>query len=125
MDVKKLREEMGVSQQELAQMCGVSIRSVQNWEKGNPVPEQTQRLLEYIRQTRSIIKSGDANNGTSVAAGEGSQVTLNADAQLFFKTLERQQDIMSRQLEELAETRKLIQKKDEQIDALIKIIGQK
>lgn len=124
MDVKKLREEMGVTQQELAQLCGVSVRSVQNWEVGKPVPEQTKRLLEVIRQNRTIVQSGNVNgNGTSIAAGQGSQVTLNPDTQMFFKTLERQQDLMSKQLEELAQTRMLIQKKDEQIDALLKIIG--
>lgn len=125
MDVKKLREEMGVTQQELAQMCGVSIRSVQNWEIGKPVPQQTQKLLEVLRQNRTIVQGGKPN-GTEggLSAGMVGQVTLNPDTKLFFDTLTRQQDIMSRQLQELAETRKLIQKKDEQIDALLKIIGQ-
>ena len=115
---------MGVTQQKLAQLCGVSVRSVQNWEVGNPVPEQTKRLLEFLRQNRTIVQSGIVDgNGTNIAAGQGSQVTLNPDTQMFFQTLERQQDLMSKQLEELAQTRMLIQKKDEQIDALLKIIG--
>ncbi len=123
MDVKKIREKMGVTQLQLAGMCGVTLRTVQNWETGKPLPERAQKLLEAIVSSRETISSGDASqNGVSVAAGTGSQVTLNPDTQQFFSTLERQQDIMSRQLEELAEMRRLTQKKDEQIDMLLKLI---
>lgn len=114
---------MGVTQQQLAGMCGVTLRTVQNWETGKPLPERAQRLLEAIVSSRETISSCDAaQNGVSVAAGTGSQITLNPDTQQFFSTLEKQQDIMSRQLEELAEMRRLTQKKDEQIDMLLKLI---
>lgn len=125
MNVKNLREKIGVSQQELATMCGVTVRTVQNWEMGKPIPDRAQKLLEVISSGREIIQSGGANNGVSVAAGKGSQVLLNPDTEKFFATLEKQQDIMSRQLEELAEMRMLIQKKDEQIDTLLKLVQQK
>ena len=125
MNVKNLREKIGVSQQELATMCGVTVRTVQNWEMGKPVPGRAQKLLEVISSGREIIQSGGANNGVSVAAGTGSQVLLNPDTEKFFATLEKQQDIMSRQLEELAEMRMLIQKKDEQIDTLLKLVQQR
>ncbi len=126
MDVRKLREQMGVTQQALAEMCGVTLRTVQNWETGRPVPERARKLLEVIVGNRDVVSSGDAkDNGVSVAAGNGSQVTLNPDTQRFFSTLEKQQEIMSRQLEELAEMRRLTQKKDEQIDTLLKLIQAK
>lgn len=32
MDVKKLREQMGLTQQELADRAGVTLRTIQNWE---------------------------------------------------------------------------------------------
>ncbi len=117
---------MGVTQQALAEMCGVTLRTVQNWETGRPVPERARKLLEVIVGNRDVVSSGDAkDNGVSVAAGNGSQVTLNPDTQRFFSTLEKQQEIMSRQLEELAEMRRLTQKKDEQIDTLLKLIQAK
>lgn len=123
MDVKKIREKMGVTQLQLAGMCGVTLRTVQNWETGKSLPERAQKLLEAIASSSETISSCNAaQNGVSVAAGTGSQVTLNPDTQQFFSTLERQQDIMSRQLEELAEMRRLTQKKDEQIDMLLKLI---
>ena len=126
MDVKKLRDQLRVTQQELAEKCGVTLRTVQNWETGKPIPERALKLLEVIASSREIISAGDASeNGVSVAAGKGSQVTLASDAQQFFSTIEKQQDLMSRQLEELAEMRRLTQKKDEQIDILLKVIQQK
>lgn len=126
MDVKKLREQIGATQQALAEMCGVTLRTVQNWETGRPVPERARKLLEVIANNRNVVLSGNAKeNGVSVAAANGSQVTLNPDTQRFFSTLEKQQEIMSRQLEELAEMRRLTQKKDEQIDTLLKLIQAK
>lgn len=126
MDVKKLREQIGATQQALAEMCGVTLRTVQNWETGKPVPERARKLLEVIAGNRDVVLSGSAkDNGVSVAAATGSQVTLNPDTQRFFSTLEKQQEIMSRQLEELAEMRRLTQKKDEQIDTLLKLIQDK
>lgn len=126
MDVKKLREQIGATQQALAEMCGVTLRTVQNWETGKPVPERARKLLEVIAGNRDVVLSGSAkDNGVSVAAATGSQVTLNPDTQHFFSTLEKQQEIMSRQLEELAEMRRLTQKKDEQIDTLLKLIQAK
>ena len=123
MDVKNLRENLGISQNELAKLCGVTVRTIQNWEKGKPVPPAMELLLKNIEANHKIIQSGGASSGgVSVAAGEGSQVTLNKDMQQFFATLERQQDIMSRQLEELAQTRLLVEKKDAQIDLLLKMI---
>ncbi len=126
MDVKKLREQIGATQQALAEMCGVTLRTVQNWETGKPVPERARKLLEVIAGNRDMVLSGSVkDNGVSVAAATGSQVTLNPDTQRFFSTLEKQQEIMSRQLEELAEMRRLTQKKDEQIDTLLKLIQAK
>ena len=121
-----MREQIGATQQALAEMCGVTLRTVQNWETGKPVPERARKLLEVIAGNRDVVLSGCAkDNGVSVAAATGSQVTLNPDTQRFFSTLEKQQEIMSRQLEELAEMRRLTQKKDEQIDTLLKLIQAK
>lgn len=48
MDVKKIRKKMGITQNAFAEMCGVSVRTVQNWENGQNIPESTLRLLEKI-----------------------------------------------------------------------------
>ena len=125
MDVKKIRENHDITQQQLADLCGVTLRTVQNWENGKPIPVAMQKLLNAIEDGHEIISSGDVRGkGVSVAAGKGSKVNINRDVEQFFSTLERQQDIMSRQLEELAKMREMAQKKDEQIDTLLKLIQQ-
>lgn len=119
MDIKKLRKKFGYTQTQLAVLCGVTLRTVQNWENGKVIPPAMLKLLESI-ESNEMISSGNASeNGVSVAAGNGSQVNLNQYAERFFNTLEKQQELMSRQLEEMAEMRKQAQKKDEQIDVLL------
>lgn len=126
MDVKKLREKYGWTQQELAEMCGVTLRTVQNWETGKPIPTSMMKLLKVVEDSHEMISSGDAAQyGVSVAAGKGSQVNLATDMERFFTTLERQQELMSRQLEEMAEMRRQTQKKDEQIDTLLCLLKTK
>ena len=119
MDIKKLREKFGYTQTQLAVLCGVTLRTVQNWENGKVIPPAMLKLLESI-ESNEMISSGNASeNGVSVAAGNGSQINLNQYTEKFFATLEKQQELMSRQLEEMAEMRKQAQKKDEQIDVLL------
>ena len=112
MDIKKLREKFGYTQTQLAVLCGVTLRTVQNWENGKVIPPAMLKLLESI-ESNEMVSSG------SVAAGNGSQINLNQYTERFFATLEKQQELMSRQLEEMAEMRKQAQKKDEQIDVLL------
>ncbi len=38
LDVKKLREDLGLSQQEFSQLALVSIKTLQNWEQGRRQP---------------------------------------------------------------------------------------
>lgn len=119
MDIKKLREKFNYTQAQLAEICGVTLRTVQNWENGKVIPPAMLKLLESI-ESNEMISSGNASeNGVSVAAGNGSQINLNQYTERFFATLEKQQELMSRQLEEMAEMRKQAQKKDEQIDVLL------
>lgn len=126
MDVKNLREKFNLTQQELADLCGVTLRTVQNWEMGKPIPTAMLKLLKVVEESREMISAGDATqHGVSVAAGKNSQVTLSADTERFFATLERQQEMMSRQLEEMAEMRRQSQRKDEQIDMLLNLLKTK
>lgn len=85
------------------------------------IPLSKLKLLELIEKEQSeMISAGNASeNGVSVAAGNGSQINLNQYTERFFATLEKQQELMSRQLEEMAEMRKQAQKKAEQIDVLL------
>lgn len=122
MNVKELRESLRMTQQEMAYKIGVTLRTVQNWESGRPVPPASEKLLMLLKEGKEIVSSGYANNkGVIVAAGNGSSVILTPDVDRFFTSLERQQDLMSRMLEELSQMRLLTIKKDEQIDMLLSI----
>ena len=53
MDVKQARDRLGFSQNELAQIVGVSSRTIQNWEAGVSKPKPVQvdtinRLLKMM-----------------------------------------------------------------------------
>lgn len=45
---KEWRERLGLTQLELSKLCGVSIRTVQNWDMGGNVPAASLYKLEAI-----------------------------------------------------------------------------
>lgn len=116
-DVKKFREAKGLTQQDLADKCGVSLRTVQNWERGKTIPESMLRLLQTIGDGETI-SSYAAEKGVSVSAGRGSSVNVGTETERFISAIEKQQELMSRQLDALA-------KRDEQIDRLLSILEKK
>lgn len=47
-DVKKIRAALGLSQPEFAQMIGVSLSTLRNWEQGRRSPEGPARTLLLV-----------------------------------------------------------------------------
>ncbi len=135
MDVKRLREQMGLTQIQLADRVGVTLRTIQNWEGGRPLPKRVQRLLLLLADQQENGQMGNAaqadkdgivsEGNVDVQGSRGRRPVFAADMQCFFDALERQQELLSRQLDELVLTRQLIEKKDEQIDMLLKLIQSK
>ena len=93
-DVKKIRKNRGLTQEALALTCGVSTRTVQNWEKGGVIPEVAKKLLSQMamkhetdsplttphRQQSVTVTKRHALNSLSMArTGSTMQVTTNAD----------------------------------------------
>lgn len=119
---------MNVTQQELADLCKVRVRTVQNWEHGTmPIPPSKELLLENIAKNHKVVvmSAKAPAGGGGAASGIDDRDDLNEGFEKFCAMLTQQQDIMRRQLDELAEMRKLAQKKDEQIDTLLHIVQQK
>lgn len=116
-DIKKFRENHGMTQKELAERCGVTLRTVQNWEMGKTVPESALRLLQLIDSSGDgeTISSSSSDSGISVAAGKGSNVNVSGETSRLISLLEKQQQQTDRHLQ-------LIHKRDEQIDRLIAVI---
>ena len=125
MDVKKLRKKFGYTQEQLSDLCGVSLRTVQNWEKGKKIPPSTEKLLNLINEGKIITPDLVSKNKDSALTDKESDVTLTLDTKRFFSTLEKQLEIISRQLEEMTELCKQNQRKDEQIEVLLGMLKTK
>jgi transcriptional regulator with XRE-family HTH domain len=53
MDVRQAREELGLSQAELAEAVGVTTRTIQNWEAGASSPKRPQ--VKAIERLMKIL----------------------------------------------------------------------
>lgn len=56
-DVRRIRERLAVSQNAFANLMGVSVNTVQNWEQGRRVPTGPARVLLSIVQNKPGILS--------------------------------------------------------------------
>lgn len=82
MDVKELRNKYNLTQQELADKCGVTLRTVQNWERGRTIPDSALILLESLTKHETVSYSGEDSHYTYLlpqTAMGGSLVGFGAD----------------------------------------------
>jgi len=52
LDIIKIREELGVSHREFAELLGIDRRTVVNYEQGKLIPESKIRLIELLLQAK-------------------------------------------------------------------------
>ena len=111
-DLKNMRVIRKITQSQLAEMCSVSLRTIQNWESGDvEIPKSKEKILKKIFE--SVVTSNTISN-----TGAFSTNTINGD--------------LGQQLSELISVQKgmqqdylnLMQEKDRQIKELIEIIKQ-
>ena len=59
LDIKKLRADIGVSQEKFAHMIGVSVDTVQNWEQGRRIPRGPARALLRVfeENPKAVVKA--------------------------------------------------------------------
>jgi len=64
LDVKKIREKLGLTQQELADKLLVTLKTVQNWEYGKNIPKGKREILQQLilGNNYGIIGNGNKNN---------------------------------------------------------------
>lgn len=70
-DIKALRKQLGLTQEELAKRLGVHARTVQNWESGTLIPDSKRKLLRLFTNTE--LKPEQKHYG-----GEGTEQTDDA-----------------------------------------------
>jgi putative transcriptional regulator len=61
-DVKALRENFKLTQQQFAALIGISVRTLQNWEQGRRVPEGPARVLLMVaaRNPQAVLDAVQA-----------------------------------------------------------------
>ncbi|MGL4462283.1 MAG: helix-turn-helix domain-containing protein [Planctomycetia bacterium] len=56
--VKKMRHSLGLSQAVFAKYLGVSVKTLQSWEQGKPVPTIARRFMDEIkRDPKQVIEN--------------------------------------------------------------------
>jgi transcriptional regulator with XRE-family HTH domain len=105
MDIKKFRTEKGYTQKEFAEFCGVTERTVQNWEKGNTYPSLLKKYIELTEQDEKFSQEIKGNSNTAVAVS-GTGNSVNSISERFISLLE-QKDIQMNRLISLLEERKV------------------
>ena len=65
LDIKKIREKLGISQEQLAEMVGVHPRTVQNWESGSTIPKSKHAILRDLVLTPQQYYGGDTEKQKS------------------------------------------------------------
>ena len=111
LDVKKIREKLGLSQESLAEMVGVHPRTIQNWESGSTIPKSKHAILrDLMIKPQRYAGGGEQNNihGNNI---NGNNVTVN------------QPDTMDKLLELLSMKEASLVKAQEHIDKLLEIIS--
>lgn len=73
----EFRKSLGLTQEEFAEKCGATVRSVQNWEQGGTITPQAMKLFQYIEAEMLSGKSAIALDHSTAVSGSGNH--LNPD----------------------------------------------
>ncbi len=112
-DIKKFREQKGLTQKQLSELCGVTLRTVQNWEAGRTIPDNIVKLLQSLSSNDEIISSslfGNTNGGDVVNSpveqhvrGDGNKFSGSGDVSDGVPTA-----LLQQALNEITEMRQLL-----------------
>lgn len=79
-DVKKLREVLGLTQDELAQKIGVSRNTIINYERGGVIPESRQQLFASLFEISALegvdVERIRIENGEAIAKDRNTGATI-------------------------------------------------
>ena len=76
-DIKKIREQLNVSQEKLAEMLGVHPRTVQNWESGTTIPKAKHAMLRDLMLKQHQYAGGAEQSNVNGDNINGNNVTVN------------------------------------------------
>jgi len=57
LQLKEIRNNLGITQSEMAERLGITMKTIQNYEKGFPIPLSVQKLIqfEFLPDTKTDI----------------------------------------------------------------------
>lgn len=109
-DVKELRERMGLSQEKFAKRLGVTPRTVQYWEAGGAISSAKHEMLHEISMGSTLYLGGDQQNvnGNNIAGGS---VTVNqSDTNKLFELLSSKEAALAKAQEHIDRLLSIIEK---------------
>lgn len=96
----EFRKSLGLTQEEFAEKCGATVRSVQNWEQGATITPQVMKLFRYIEAEMLSGRNTVAVDHSTAVSGSGNH--LNPDlvgiTEKFISLLEEKDRHISRLL---------------------------
>ena len=120
-DIKKLRESLGLSQQQFAALVGSSIKTISNWETGGKIPAARLSQLEAIKasaaKASSTFQTATGSHATQIA-GDHTHVSGCA-------TLDKALDEIASQRRLTEDALSRLAKAQAQVDDLIEILKSK
>lgn len=72
LELKELRRKLDLTQVQLAQLIGVDVKTIQNWESGRKIPRSKDGILQSLIAKPHIVyggqhvQNGDAINGDKI-----------------------------------------------------------
>lgn len=72
LELKELRQKLDLTQVQLAQLIGVDVKTIQNWEAGRKIPRSKDGILRSLLTRPHVVyggqhvQNGDAINGDKI-----------------------------------------------------------
>lgn len=72
LELKELRRKLDLTQVQLAQLIGVDVKTIQNWESGRKIPRSKDGILRSLLTKPHVVfggqhvQNGDAINGDKI-----------------------------------------------------------
>lgn len=87
LELKELRRKLDLTQVQLAQLIGVDVKTIQNWESGRKIPRSKDGILRSLLTKPHVVfggqhvQNGDAVNGDKIIERTVEKETIEETAQ--------------------------------------------
>ena len=125
MDIKAIRKNLKLSQEEFGKIVGVSRQTIVNWEKGEELPEQKQQYLRTVLEKLKYSDTGRFSVLGFVNEPTGEYNTENPDFQRHKRYIEFLEQELRKQDERISILKDQIKDLISQNEMLLNDLGDK